>query len=91
MSAVRFHVAAHRIHRAFTDHAVLEIDAAHAGLRGKRHKRGLQRLHIALAQIETLLGEDHDAAAFRGFVRQRRKLSGVGQLAFFHAGCREKG
>ncbi|MNC74773.1 hypothetical protein D3C75_1261880 [compost metagenome] len=39
----------------------------------------MQALHVALAQVKALFGEDHDTAAFRGFIRQRGQLRRVGQ------------
>jgi hypothetical protein len=45
------------------------------------HELRFERVHVALAQLEALLGEDDDAAAFRRFVGQRGQLRGVGQFA----------
>ena len=42
-------------------------------------------LQVALAQLEALLGQHHDAAAFRRLVGQRGELRGVGQLLLGHA------
>ena len=71
VAVVGLNVAADRVNRAFTDHAILDADAAHAGLRREGHERGVQALHVALAQVKALLGEDHNAAAFRGFIGKR--------------------
>ncbi len=77
---------ADRVGRTLADLAVVQIDAAHARLRGERHERRGQRLHVALAQIETVFREHDDAAAFRRFVGERGELRGVGQFLFAHAG-----
>ncbi len=79
-----------RIHRPFADHPILNVDAAHPCLRGEGDKGGVEALHIAFAQVKTLLGEDHNAAAFRGFIRQRRELCGIGQRFFIHAVRRQE-
>ena len=41
---------------------------------------------IALAQLEALLGEHHDAAPLRRLIRERGELGRVGELLFAHAG-----
>ena len=71
MTVVGLNVAADGVNRAFTDHAITDVDAAHAGLRREGHERGVQALHVALAKVKALLGEDHNAAAFRGFIGKR--------------------
>ena len=83
-------MAANGIDRTFTDHAVVDVDPAHPALRSKRYKGGMERLHIALAQVKTLLGEDHNTAAFRRFISQRSQLCGVSQRFFIHALRRDK-
>ena len=70
VTAVSLNMAANGIDRTFTDHAVVDVDPAHPALRSKRYKGGMERLHIALAQVKTLLGEDHNTAAFRRFISQ---------------------
>ena len=42
-------------------------------------------LNIALAQAVLFFRQDDDAAAFGRFVRQRRKLRGIGQLLVVNA------
>ena len=86
MTAIGLDVATNRVNRAFTDHAILDVDAAHAGLRREGHERGVQALNVALAQVKALLGEDHDTAAFRRFISKRRELCGIRQRFFIHAG-----
>ncbi len=78
-------MAANGIDKTFTDHAVVDVDPAHPALRSKRYKGGMERLHIALAQVKTLLGEDHNTATFRRFISQRSQLCGVSQRFFIHA------
>ena len=46
------------------------------------HEVRLERLQVALAQVELLLGQHDDAAAFRRFVGERGELRGVGELGF---------
>ena len=56
-----------------------KIHAAHARLGGERDKLRVRLGDFAGAQVELLLGQHHDAAAFRGFVGERGELRGVGQ------------
>ncbi|CNT54303.1 Uncharacterised protein [Salmonella enterica subsp. enterica serovar Bovismorbificans] len=84
MTAIALDMTPNRVHRAFTDHPVIDINPAHAALRGKRNKGGMKRLHIAFTQVKALFGEDHNAAALRRFVGQRSELRGVSQRAFVH-------
>ncbi len=49
------------------------------------HKVGIQGVNVALANLETLLGQYHDAAPFRRFVGQRGELGSVGQFGLGHA------
>ncbi len=90
VTTVSLNMAANGIDRTFTDHAVVDVDPAHPALRSKRYKGGMERLHIALAQVKTLLGEDHNTATFRRFISQRSQLCGVGQRFFLYALCRDK-
>ena len=46
---------------------------------------------VALAQVEALLGEHDDAAAFRRLVGERRELRGIGELLLRDAGRRHEG
>ena len=50
-----------------------------------------QRGHVALAQLELLLGQHDDAAAFGRFVGQRGELRRVGQFGLLDAGGGEEG
>ncbi|KFB70575.1 MAG: hypothetical protein AW09_004339 [Candidatus Accumulibacter phosphatis] len=56
------------------------IDAAHPRLRREMHELCFKRVHVALAQVEALLGEDDDAATLRRFVGERRQLRGVAEF-----------
>ncbi|MNT20214.1 hypothetical protein D3C72_1555160 [compost metagenome] len=56
-----------------------QVHPAHAGLGGEVHELGSHGLDVALAQVELLLGQYDDAAAFGRFVGQRCQLGGVGQ------------
>jgi hypothetical protein len=49
------------------------------------------RQHVALAQVELLLGQHDDAAALGRLVGQRGELRGVGQRCLGHAGRRQEG
>ena len=60
------------------DATVLEVDAAHAGLRGEGDERRADEL--ALADAVALLGEHDDRAAFGRLVGEARELRGVGEL-----------
>ena len=61
-----------------TDRSV-EVDAAHAGLRGERHELGA--VELALAQAVAVLGEHDDRAALGRLVGEARELGRVGELA----------
>ena len=58
---------------------VEEVHAAHARLRGERHELGVRLGDLAAAQVELLLGQHDDGAAFGRFVGERGELRGVGQ------------
>ncbi len=93
-AAQRFDMAADRIGRALAQLplpavAALQVGTAHARLRREGHEARAERGHVALAQLELLLGQHHDAAAFRRLVGQRGQLRGVGQLGLLHARRRE--
>ena len=72
------HIVADRVFRALADLPALQIDAAHPGLGAKLNKGGAQGRDITFANTEFLLGQNHDAAAFRRFVGQRSQLRGIG-------------
>ena len=57
----------------------VKIHAAHARLRGEGHERRVRLVHFAGAQVELLLGQHHDAAAFGRFVGERAQLRGIGE------------
>ena len=65
------------------------VDAAHARLGREGHKR-MRHGQFATAQFEFLLGEDHDAPPFGGFIRQRGELGGLREPFARHAGRRQK-
>ena len=65
---------------ALADAAAVDIDAAHAGLRGEGDEVRLVLGDFAAADVVLLLGEHDDGAAFGGFVGEAGKLRGVGQL-----------
>ena len=77
------------IGRALADPAPVDVNAAHAGLRGERDELGVLFGQFAAADVELALGQDHDRAAFRGFVGERSQLRGVGQ--FFDRARRARG
>ena len=66
----------------------VHVDAAHPGLRREGDEVVLAEL--ALAQVESLLGENHDRAALGGLVGERGKLRHLGELALLHAVDREE-
>jgi hypothetical protein len=67
-----------------------EVNAAHSGLRGERYERRTERGHVAFAEAELFLRENHDAPAFGGLVRQRRQLRRVREGIGRNARCRQK-
>ena len=67
---------------AFADLTAFQVDTAHAGVGGEWHESGAERMDVTLTQVEVLLGQHHDAAAFRCFVCQRSELGGIGELPF---------
>ena len=85
MAIVGLNVATDGVNRAFTDHAILNVNPAHSGLRRKRHEGGMQALNVALAQVKALLGENNNASAFRGFIGKRGELCRIRQRFFIHA------
>ena len=72
------------------DRDPLDIDAAHSGLRRKRHKARIERRHLAGAEAVFLLGQDHDRAAFGGFIRERSQLCCIGKLPLSNTGKRDE-
>ena len=60
--------------------AAVEIDAAHAGLRGEGDEVGVMLGDLAAADAVLLLGEDDDGAALGGLVGEAGELRRVGQL-----------
>ena len=69
----------HGVAGALAHGVAVEVDAAHARLRGELDERGLFRVDVAAAQAE-LLGEHDDGAALRRLVGERRQLRRVGDL-----------
>ena len=47
------------------------------------HKMSIQCVNVTLTQLEALLGQHHDTAAFRRFVGKRGELGGIGQFEFW--------
>ncbi|MNN06878.1 hypothetical protein D3C81_1196860 [compost metagenome] len=70
VTLIGLHVTANGIHCAFTDHAILHVDAAHARLGREGHEGSVQRLQVTFAQVKALFGQYDNAAAFRRFIRQ---------------------
>ena len=76
---------------ALANRVAVDIDAAHARLRGEGHEDGVRHLvDFPAADAVLLLGQDHDAAPFRRFVRQAGKLRGLGQFLGIDAGGRDE-
>ena len=72
--------------------AIGHVHPAHAGMGREVHKVGIQGLNVTFAQLEALLGQDHDAAPFRRFIGQRGELGCIGQFGLSHAiGWQESG
>ncbi len=77
---------------ALADLALPDVDAAHACLRAEKGMNVARRaVQIALAQIETLLGEHDDAAALGRLIRERSELRGVGELFLADTRGRDEG
>ena len=79
-----------RVARALAQARAVEVDAAHAGLRGEGDELRVLRLELVLAQ-PVLLGEHDDRAALGRLVGQRRVLRRLGQLGLLHPGHRDEG
>ena len=62
------------------------IDAAHAGLRAERNKRGCDRIDLSAAQAILFLRKDGDGTSFRCLVGQRSKLGGIGKTLLRNSG-----
>src|SRR6185437_13631772 len=77
------------VHRALADDMAVDVDAAHAGLRAERNEFGPEACEIAFAKTVFLLGENHDGAPLRRFVRERGELGGFNQFPVFDAGKRD--
>ena len=75
---------------ALADAAAVEIDAAHAGLRGEGNEVGLVLGDFAAADVVLLLGQHDDGAAFGRLVGEAGKLRGIGQFRFGDAGDGEE-
>ena len=69
----------HRVAGALADRVAVEVDAAHARLRGELDELGVLRVDVPAADAE-LLGQHHDGAALGRLVGQRGELGGVGEL-----------
>ena len=77
-----------RIDGPFSDLSSVEIHAAHSRVSGKGNERCAKLVDVASPQAVLFLGQDNDAASFRRFIGQRRKLSRVGQPLGCHSiGC----
>ncbi len=76
--------------RAFPDAPAVQVHAAHAGLRGERHKSRVRCGDLPSPQLEFLLGQRDDAAALGRFVGERGQLRGIGQRSEFNPRRRDK-
>ena len=70
--------AADRVGGALADAAAVDLDAAHARLRGERDELGA--LQLAAAEPVPLLREHDDRAALGRLVGEARELGRVGEL-----------
>src|SRR5471030_3242935 len=77
---LRLHPGADRVGGALAYVALADVRAAHARLRRERHEAGAECGDVTLAQVELLLRQHHDAAAFGRFVGERGELGRVGQI-----------
>ena len=68
----------------------VEVDAAHARLRGERHEARLVGGELALADA-VLLGQHDDRAALGRLVGQRGELRGLGELGLADPRHRDEG
>src|SRR5262245_46058148 len=89
-AAERLDVLPHRVGRALAQRATFEVHATHAGLRRERHEGAPERGEVALTQVELLLREDHDRAAFGRLVGDRGELGCFGKLLLGNAGRRKE-
>ena len=78
-----------RVARALAQAGAVEVDAAHARLRGERHELRVRRQELVLADA-VLLGEHDDRAALRRLVGQRRVLRRLGEIGLLDAGHRHE-
>ncbi len=79
-SAVFDEVAGDRVDGAFADAATVNFYTGHAGGCGEGDELGVELCELTPTEVELLLREHDDAAAFRGFVGEGRELRGVRQL-----------
>ena len=70
---------------ALAQAAVVDVDAAHAGVGGKRDEVRLVAGHLAAPQAVFALCQDHDRTPFRGLVGQAGELGRIRQLGFADA------
>ena len=83
-AAFGLHERDDRVARALAQAPAVEVDAAHAGLRGERHELSVQRRHVVLADAVGL-GEHDDRAALGRLVGERGELRDLGELGLGHA------
>ena len=76
------------IERALPELPLIDVDAAHPGLRRERDEGGSHLHHVSLANVEPLLRENDDAPALGRLVREGRELRGVRKIALGDVGCR---
>ena len=60
----------------------MQIDTAHARLRGEGDEGRFQFVHLARAQSEFFLCQHDNAAAFRRFVGERASCAACSQVLF---------
>src|SRR5262249_42360525 len=68
----------------------IKIHAAHTRLRAEGDELRPQLLKVALTEIEFLLRQHHNTAAFRRFIGERRNLGSIRELIGCDALCRDK-
>ena len=74
------HVLLDGLGSAFADLSPVQVDPAHARLRGEGHKRRAHGVDVTLAHAILFFGQHDNAAALWGLIGQGGQLRGICQL-----------
>src|ERR1700685_1368460 len=85
MAARVFHKLGNRVGGALSQLPSVQIDSAHARVRGKWNEMRFTFGDFTAAQTVFFLSQHNDRAALGCFVRKTGKLSSVRQFAFGHS------